>query len=1111
MVAYPGSGYPSACSTSSQRHTLRIVLVLAAALTAAVLPLENARSGSTNHHLEDFTTTVWRDSQATTAAWDTLAGELRMPPYRPHWITQFHPGGTPHEVVIEGRTAFVAAGGAGLLLIDVGHSGAPTVLSTCDTPGEAWDVDVDGDYAYVADGSAGLTVVDVSDLGAPFVAGSLATPGEARGVEVTGDLLCLAATSHFHTICVADPTSPFNYGGPWSVPGEALDVALRGDLCAVACGSGGIMLADVTHPSGVSALAYHDSPGTARRVAFSGSQLFLADGEAGVSVLDTSDPASPALLGSVAVGEAMDVTVAGPWVYTAVDGFGIVTIDAADPTTLEVSARFLLGGGASGLALDADRLYAASSLRGLDFFEVAELQLPEFSGESSDTLTSYDMVLDGHYAYTAILGPSDDPRDLCVYDIADPASPVLIATYSDMQSRSGLCLWGDKLLMGADYGIDVFDISDPHQPQREQHWQLGGTALEIEIAGDDAYVSLGDTLLVVDIEDLSNPQVIASIPANYVIRDLEVEGDHLYVCDNYISAIPGDVSGGSIRIIDISFPSLPSEVGSIASWANPIVVFGNELLGVVFNPNPWSWYSTTPGRLYDVTDPLAAVLEGSFTLNGSWSSRRLLVQRNRTFIGAVDTHDPENSGLHTVDLSDPSDPTPVGVLPHHNPSVLQPWGDYLFSARGGSPALKSYRVLYRDVDTEDNQAQSLPLNEIPGTIRRVALTASWSDSIRWRVSADDGSNWQLVPPDGSWQTMASPGEAVRWQATLVYLDRDHFPSCPQVEVAWLYDFPLILSLADHPKDQGGWMDLRFSRSAREFDDESDPVVRYVIYRREELGGSLGKGDLTIAGFPPGTWTAIDTVLAARQDEYLVTVPTHGDSLGRNPPMTVYMVTGETGGFLPHFNFSPPDSGCSVDNLVPHPPQNLVVDYHYGSSEGNHLAWDAPDDPDVVSYRIYRSTLQPLPPNVGRLVAVTTSTEWTDAPLADPTPQPHYQVTAVDDANQESWPAYPSTVTDVPVPVSSTGPALHPIRPNPVSLPATIAFRIPPGGARIELQIHDLRGRRLRTLVTGTVPGGERTVSWDGRDDQGHPVASGVYFCRLRTEGRVWTERMVLMR
>jgi flagellar hook assembly protein FlgD len=53
---------------------------------------------------------------------------------------------------------------------------------------------------------------------------------------------------------------------------------------------------------------------------------------------------------------------------------------------------------------------------------------------------------------------------------------------------------------------------------------------------------------------------------------------------------------------------------------------------------------------------------------------------------------------------------------------------------------------------------------------------------------------------------------------------------------------------------------------------------------------------------------------------------------------------------------------------------------------------------------------------------------------------------------------------------------------------------------VELVLFDARGRRVRALVAGKYDPGEHTVTWDGTDDQGRPVASGVYFARLAVDG-----------
>jgi flagellar hook assembly protein FlgD len=49
---------------------------------------------------------------------------------------------------------------------------------------------------------------------------------------------------------------------------------------------------------------------------------------------------------------------------------------------------------------------------------------------------------------------------------------------------------------------------------------------------------------------------------------------------------------------------------------------------------------------------------------------------------------------------------------------------------------------------------------------------------------------------------------------------------------------------------------------------------------------------------------------------------------------------------------------------------------------------------------------------------------------------------------------------------------------------------------VHLALFDLRGRRVRQLLSGEMPPGFHAVEWDGCDDEGQVVASGVYFCRL---------------
>lgn len=84
-------------------------------------------------------------------------------------------------------------------------------------------------------------------------------------------------------------------------------------------------------------------------------------------------------------------------------------------------------------------------------------------------------------------------------------------------------------------------------------------------------------------------------------------------------------------------------------------------------------------------------------------------------------------------------------------------------------------------------------------------------------------------------------------------------------------------------------------------------------------------------------------------------------------------------------------------------------------------------------------------------------------------------------------------------------------PNPFNPTTTIDFTVE-SRARVDLSVFDVAGRRIRILASGIhSPARVHRVHWNGRDDAGQPVASGVYFCRLVTEGFTQTRKMILLK
>jgi len=102
-----------------------------------------------------------------------------------------------------------------------------------------------------------------------------------------------------------------------------------------------------------------------------------------------------------------------------------------------------------------------------------------------------------------------------------------------------------------------------------------------------------------------------------------------------------------------------------------------------------------------------------------------------------------------------------------------------------------------------------------------------------------------------------------------------------------------------------------------------------------------------------------------------------------------------------------------------------------------------------------------------------------------------------------------SATDVAPPPPSTTLALRAF-PNPFNPSVRISFTMPSSG-RVDAVVFDAAGRLVATLVSGTVPAGERTIEWNGRDGDGDAAASGVYFLRVRASSLEETLKLVLLR
>jgi hypothetical protein len=190
------------------------------------------------------------------------------------------------------------------------------------------------------------------------------------------------------------------------------------------------------------------------------------------------------------------------------------------------------------------------------------------------------------------------------------------------------------------------------------------------------------------------------------------------------------------------------------------------------------------------------------------------------------------------------------------------------------------------------------------------------------------------------------------------------------------------------------------------------------------------------------------------------------------------------------------------------PRNLAANADAGQLT---LSWDRNPEPDVDVYAVYCDTTAGFVPSVLTLVSTTADTMLT---VPEPDDTTYYRVCAVDTAG------YASGYSDEALSEGGTATGIEEVArlrthlehnvPNPFNPTTTIEFAVAVP-ARVQLVIYDVAGRRVRTLVDGQRRPDVYSVTWDGVDDRGQRVASGIYFYRLTAGAFSQTRKMVLLK
>ncbi len=88
--------------------------------------------------------------------------------------------------------------------------------------------------------------------------------------------------------------------------------------------------------------------------------------------------------------------------------------------------------------------------------------------------------------------------------------------------------------------------------------------------------------------------------------------------------------------------------------------------------------------------------------------------------------------------------------------------------------------------------------------------------------------------------------------------------------------------------------------------------------------------------------------------------------------------------------------------------------------------------------------------------------------------------------------------------------LHQNYPNPFNPTTTINYQLPVN-SKVELTVYNLKGQKVKALINETLESGNHTVIWNGKDDKGKPVSSGIYFYKMKTDNYEEAKKMILLK
>jgi hypothetical protein len=711
--------------------------------------------------------------------------------------------------------------------------------------------------------------------------------------------------------------------------------------------------------------------------------------------------------------------------------------------------------GNAGLDIDGGHIFAALGFSGLQILDLADSDRPSPLGRLDPAGYPYRVAVDdSHYAYmlTSVhRHPFPLAYRLEIADARDAYSPKLVSS-AMLHSLPGAIALDDvndlAFVTTDDDGLLIFDVSNTSVPRHLASLSLPNPAHDLKAHDKLLFIADGPPgLLIIDVSNPAKPRMLGACDTPGSAVDVDVVGQVAYVADD----------GYAMQVIDVADPHAPTSIGHVETVGSSVTIH-------VAGDIAYLRTSRHAVEIFDISDERSPKHAGNYRA-GFFNGDNAFTNGH---VYALTYGHPFFSDMHlyAIDVTSPRAPVELDPLQTSDSGA----------SIHGRVVLRGTRVCVvmrerRRLDISDISVFRHP--RLTGTLR--FPSEAWDvdldgDGFAYVAQAEDGlAVVDLADPSAPriLVTADTPGRAlgVAVDGELAYVADEH-------RGLTIFDVrersaPKLLGNVD----TRGFAHAVIKRGNRAYIADGAFGLAIIDIANPESPAVLG----TAAGPPGGI--AFDVALASESYAYLV-----------DGQVQVFDISDER---APLYRGSV-DSPGEATGLAIVDETLYVSDKSFGV-----LVYDLsnPDLPDLLG------------------IVWTVGSKAIDAqyPILACINELYGGIILPGQCRGNATP-FAANGTD-PEASAPARLSLAQNTPNPFTTRAgrtAIAFDMETASP-VTIRIYDISGRLVRELLDAALPAGRHTVSWNGRDERGIEVGTGVYFYRLEAGSFIDSRRLLRVR